>query len=390
MDSRLDRRAAGAASPWPATSPSEEIAPARRRLRPRRSGSRRRSSSRRPALGLAGGIVPAEYGGAGLDHVTYARLIEEISRACHIVACALTFPSGLVGNSILRLRDRGAEAALPGAARARRDLRAAPASPRPARAPTSPTWTRPPRRDGSDCVINGAKMWISFLDVATYYLTFAHLGVDEATGRKQICAFLDRRRPPGRLTPPAQEQVRLPPARDGRAGARGRARPRRRAARRGGPRVRSRDERGRERPPRRRRARGRASPRPAVDVGRSPTRSERRRLQAADRAVPDGAGDAQRHDLRHRGRAAPDPASSRTSRTAASAPAAPPRWRRCTASDVALQVAPRTPSRSTAPTASPTSTRSARYLRDAKVFQIVEGNNQLHKALVAESVLGVR
>jgi alkylation response protein AidB-like acyl-CoA dehydrogenase len=32
----------------------------------------------------------------------------------------------------------------------------------------------------------------------------------------------------------------------------------------------------------------------------------------------------------------------------------------------------------------------ARYLRDAKVFQIVEGNNQLHKALVAESVLGLR
>ena len=54
------------------------------------------------ALGFAGGIVPTEYGGAGLDHVTYAALIEEISRHCHIVACALTFPSGLVGNSILR------------------------------------------------------------------------------------------------------------------------------------------------------------------------------------------------------------------------------------------------------------------------------------------------
>jgi alkylation response protein AidB-like acyl-CoA dehydrogenase len=32
----------------------------------------------------------------------------------------------------------------------------------------------------------------------------------------------------------------------------------------------------------------------------------------------------------------------------------------------------------------------ARYLRDAKVFQIVEGNNQLHKALVAEAALGMR
>jgi alkylation response protein AidB-like acyl-CoA dehydrogenase len=32
----------------------------------------------------------------------------------------------------------------------------------------------------------------------------------------------------------------------------------------------------------------------------------------------------------------------------------------------------------------------SRYLRDAKVFQIVEGNNQLHKALIAEAHLGMR
>jgi alkylation response protein AidB-like acyl-CoA dehydrogenase len=31
-----------------------------------------------------------------------------------------------------------------------------------------------------------------------------------------------------------------------------------------------------------------------------------------------------------------------------------------------------------------------KWLRDAKVFQIVEGNNQLHKALVAEAALGMR
>src|SRR5579871_4879303 len=54
------------------------------------------------ALGFAGGIVPTEYGGSGLDYITFAALIEEISRSCHSVACALTFPSGLVGNSLLR------------------------------------------------------------------------------------------------------------------------------------------------------------------------------------------------------------------------------------------------------------------------------------------------
>jgi alkylation response protein AidB-like acyl-CoA dehydrogenase len=31
-----------------------------------------------------------------------------------------------------------------------------------------------------------------------------------------------------------------------------------------------------------------------------------------------------------------------------------------------------------------------RYLRDAKVFQIVEGNNELHRALISESAVGFR
>ncbi|NIV28787.1 MAG: acyl-CoA dehydrogenase, partial [Anaerolineae bacterium] len=43
-----------------------------------------------------------EYGGAGLDYLTYTLLLEEIARVCHVVACALSFPSGLAGSSILR------------------------------------------------------------------------------------------------------------------------------------------------------------------------------------------------------------------------------------------------------------------------------------------------
>jgi alkylation response protein AidB-like acyl-CoA dehydrogenase len=141
------------------------------------------------ALGFAGGIVPTEYGGAGLDYVTYTALIEEISRHCHIVGCALSFPSGLVGNSILRY---GSEE------QKRRYLTPlaqgqtfAGAGVTEARSGTDVSdMDTSCRRDGSDYVINGAKMWISFLDVAEYYLTFAHLGIDERSGRKKICAFL--------------------------------------------------------------------------------------------------------------------------------------------------------------------------------------------------------
>jgi alkylation response protein AidB-like acyl-CoA dehydrogenase len=31
-----------------------------------------------------------------------------------------------------------------------------------------------------------------------------------------------------------------------------------------------------------------------------------------------------------------------------------------------------------------------RYLRDAKIFQIVEGNNELHRALIAQDATGIR
>jgi len=141
------------------------------------------------ALGFAGGIVPAEYGGAGLDYVTYSGLIEEISRACHIVACALTFPSGLVGNSILTYgTEEQKQRYLKPLAQGETFAGAGVTEARSGTDVSDMDTTA--RRDGSDWVINGAKMWISFLDVATYYLTFAHLGADEKSGRKRICAFI--------------------------------------------------------------------------------------------------------------------------------------------------------------------------------------------------------
>jgi alkylation response protein AidB-like acyl-CoA dehydrogenase len=140
-------------------------------------------------LGLAGGIVPTDYGGAGLDHVTYAAIIEEISRACHIVGCALSFPSGLVGNSILRYgtEEQKQRYLVP---LAQGDTFGG-AGVTEARSGTDVSdMDTTVRRDGDDYIISGAKMWISFLGVASFFLTFAHLGVDETTGRKRICAFL--------------------------------------------------------------------------------------------------------------------------------------------------------------------------------------------------------
>src|SRR5947207_1196835 len=52
--------------------------------------------------GLYGGTIPVEYGGLGLDHVTFAALIEEVSKVCHVLGTLVSMPSGLVGGSVLR------------------------------------------------------------------------------------------------------------------------------------------------------------------------------------------------------------------------------------------------------------------------------------------------
>jgi hypothetical protein len=57
--------------------------------------------ARMAELGLFGGTVPEEWGGAGLDHVTYSMMIEEMSRVDHILGVLMSMPSALAGAGIL-------------------------------------------------------------------------------------------------------------------------------------------------------------------------------------------------------------------------------------------------------------------------------------------------
>ena len=147
-------------------------------------------------LGLLGGVVPTEYGGAGLDFKSYAMVVEEVSRVCHVVGVAMSLPSGLVGSSIQAFGTEEQKQRYL-APLARGEVFGA-AGVTEARSGTDVSdMDTSCRRNGGDYVINGAKMWISFLDVAEWFLTFAHLGVDERTGRKRICAFIVDRNLPG-------------------------------------------------------------------------------------------------------------------------------------------------------------------------------------------------
>src|SRR5947209_19658337 len=53
-------------------------------------------------LGLGGGAVPSEWGGAGMDNVAYALAIEEISRGCASVGVTLSVNNSLYCDPVLK------------------------------------------------------------------------------------------------------------------------------------------------------------------------------------------------------------------------------------------------------------------------------------------------
>jgi alkylation response protein AidB-like acyl-CoA dehydrogenase len=145
-------------------------------------------------LGFFGGVVDERWGGLGLDYVTFAEMIEEVSKTCHVIGTLLSMPSGLVGASIERFgtdaqRERWlrplAEGQIFGAAGVTEPGSGSDV------AGMRTTYTR----DGDDFVINGSKAWISNLAICSFVLTFATS--DRTLGRKGITAFIIPRDTPG-------------------------------------------------------------------------------------------------------------------------------------------------------------------------------------------------
>jgi hypothetical protein len=337
------------------------------------------------ALGLMGGVVPGRYGGSDLDFKTYAMVVEEVSRVCHVVGVAMTLPSGLVGSSIQAFgTDEQKQRYL--APLARGEIFGA-AGVTEARSGTDVSdMDTSCRRDGDDYVINGAKMWISFLDVAQWFLTFAHMGVDESTGRKRICAFIvDRDLPGVSVNPVADkfgfrpiktgelvlEDVRVP--RDALVGEEGR----------GFAVAMNAVENGRLGVAARATGLAQACVDTMVSYARERVvfRQPIAGFQMVQKMIADSmtATDAARllvlrlADLKDRGlRARAEASMAKLFASDAAMDAALAAFQIHGAYGVSSEYP------------------VGRYLRDAKVFQIVEGNNELHRALIAESATGLR
>lgn len=145
-------------------------------------------------LGLTGVSVPEEYGGAGMDALSYCLVIEEVSRVCASTGVILSVNNSLVCDPLLKwaneeqkqkfLKPLAAGEKLgcfgltePGAGSDAASLRTS------------------ARRDGDDYVINGNKVFITNGTNADLALIFAT--VDIALGHKGITAFIVSADTPG-------------------------------------------------------------------------------------------------------------------------------------------------------------------------------------------------
>jgi alkylation response protein AidB-like acyl-CoA dehydrogenase len=335
-------------------------------------------------LGWIGAVIPREYGGLDLDWLSFAMLIEELSRVCHVVGLAVSMPSGLVGGGILKY---GTEAQKKRfiAPLVRGEAFAGAGVTEPGGGTDVASMATRCRREGDEYVINGAKAWISMLDHGSWFLTFATL--DPSLGRNGVCAFVVERDTPGLTLAPYKnklgfrpmatgdlvlEEVRVPVA--NRIGEEGQGYKVAMAA----------VETGRLSVAARAVGVAQACLDASVRYARERTvfGKEIGKFQLVQSMITDmvvgveGAR-AMLYDLARE----KDAGMDRPRRDASLA--------KMHATDVAMQAATHAVQIHGAYGVSD-EYPVGRLFRDAKVFQIIEGNNQLHRSLVAEYALGYR
>jgi alkylation response protein AidB-like acyl-CoA dehydrogenase len=159
-------------------------------------------------LGFFGGVIPVEEGGLGLDYMTFAEVVEEISKTCQIMGTLVSMPSGLVGASVQQFgtpeqRERWLRPLAQG------DLFGAAAVTEPGSGSDVAGMLTTYKKDGDEFVLNGAKAWISNLDIASFFVTFASRDRSERHGG--ITAFVIPRDTPGLSLHPYHDKLGFRP-----------------------------------------------------------------------------------------------------------------------------------------------------------------------------------
>jgi alkylation response protein AidB-like acyl-CoA dehydrogenase len=145
-------------------------------------------------LGLLGGPVPVEYGGAGLDNISQALVTEEIGKACSSVRTTISVQISLVELSLTRWgTEEQKRRYLPAMCSGKLIGCFGLTEPNAGSDPSGMETTAV--ADGDHWVLNGHKIWISNGGVAGLAIVFAQ--TDKSKGHRGIGAFLVDRGTPG-------------------------------------------------------------------------------------------------------------------------------------------------------------------------------------------------
>src|SRR5436190_1789485 len=156
--------------------------------------------------GYLGAIVPSEYGGAGLDYLTYGLIVEEIGRGCSSVRTVVSVQTSLVCSSLLKWgTEEQKQRYLPKLCSG--DWLGCFGLTEPDTGSDAANQRTRARKTDSGWVINGAKMWISMGDYARLALIFAQ--TDPELGHKGLGCFLVDTDQPGFKPQPIEHKMGL-------------------------------------------------------------------------------------------------------------------------------------------------------------------------------------
>ena len=145
-------------------------------------------------LGMLGGVLPPEYGGTGMDYMTFTIMLEELGYFTLIIPALVGFMNTAAGRAlVLYGTEDQKKKFLP--ALCRGEIIATFAVTEPQGGTDVSTMTTRCHRDGDHYVINGSKTWISFVPFADFIVTFARS--TQIDSPKNYCAFIVDRNTPG-------------------------------------------------------------------------------------------------------------------------------------------------------------------------------------------------
>jgi butyryl-CoA dehydrogenase len=137
--------------------------------------------------GYLGAIVPREYGGAGLDYVTYGLIVEEVGRGCSAMRTVVSVQTSLVCSAIMKWGTEEQKRKYLPKLCAGEWLGCFALTEPDTGSDAANQKTRARRTDGA-WQINGSKMWISMGNFARVALVFAQ--TDPELKHKGVACFL--------------------------------------------------------------------------------------------------------------------------------------------------------------------------------------------------------